>query len=279
MLNWGYVPVGSVLPFPFASYGKTSGASITLTGLAVTDIEVYKGTSAVQRASDAGYALLDSDGIDVDGITGVHGFSIDTGNNSDAGFYAVGAFYYVVVSSVTVDGETVNFVAGSFGLIAELQTAPLLTATELSQLRGRLGIEGTSSASSATPSLAAASNVADLASDINAIQAIVDKLNSMLEASGVNFRFTVDALSVAATTTQVADEVRTRLQLTLPGTLPADGTRPSIEQAIHAIYCLLTEREVVGNELRIKNVDGTLLMTIQLNSTTTPSSQTRIPNP
>jgi hypothetical protein len=112
MINWGLVPVGAVLPFPFGTYGKTNGESITLTGLAVTDIEVYKGGSITQRASDAGYTLIDTDGIDIDGTTGIHGFTIDTGDNTDASFYVAGSFYWVIVSAVTVDSQTVNFVAG-----------------------------------------------------------------------------------------------------------------------------------------------------------------------
>lgn len=114
MINFGPVPIGAVLPVFFATYGKTNGESITLTGLAVTDIEIYKGTSITQRASDAGYALIDTDGIDVDGVTGIHAFSIDTGDNTDAGFYAAGSYYTVVVSAVTVDSQTVNFIAATF---------------------------------------------------------------------------------------------------------------------------------------------------------------------
>lgn len=118
MINFGEVPAGAVLPIPFASYASASGASVTLTGLAVTDIEVYKGTSMTQRASDAGYTLMDTDGIDIDGITGIHGFSIDTGDNTDSGFYAVGSYFFVVVSAVTIDGQTVNFIAANFRLKA-----------------------------------------------------------------------------------------------------------------------------------------------------------------
>lgn len=118
MICFGNVPAGSVLPVIFGTYGKTNGESITLTGLAVTDIEVYKGTSMTQRASDAGYTLLDTDGIDIDGVTGIHGFSIDTGDNTDSGFYAAGSFYTVVVSAVTVDSQTVNFVAATFRIVA-----------------------------------------------------------------------------------------------------------------------------------------------------------------
>ena len=109
---------GDVLPIFFDSFDGGTGASITLTGLAVTDIEIYKDGSATQRSSDAGYTLLDTDGIDFDGITGIHGFSIDTGDNTDAGFFAVGSWFHVVVSSVTIDGQTVNFVAAAFRILA-----------------------------------------------------------------------------------------------------------------------------------------------------------------
>ena len=112
------VPAGDVLPVMFNAYAGSTGASVTLTGLAVTDIEIYKDGSVTQRASDAGYTLLDTDGIDFDGITGIHGFSIDTGDNTDAGFYTVGAWFTVVVSAVTVDSQTVNFIACQFRLMA-----------------------------------------------------------------------------------------------------------------------------------------------------------------
>lgn len=123
MTSFGNLPIGSVIPVFFDSFAGATGASITITGLAVTDIEIYKGVSMTQRASDAGYVLLDTDGIDLDGITGIQGFSIDTGDNTDAGFYAAGSFYNVVVSAITVDSQTVNFVAATFRLVAAEGTA------------------------------------------------------------------------------------------------------------------------------------------------------------
>lgn len=122
MINFGDVPAGTVLYVPFATF-NSSGASVTITGLAVTDIEIYKNGSITQRASDAGYTLLDTDGIDFDGITGIHGFSIDTADNTDAGFFAVGSSYFVVVSSITADSQTVNFIAATFRLIVAENTA------------------------------------------------------------------------------------------------------------------------------------------------------------
>lgn len=113
-----YVPAGDVLPVFFDTFAGSTGASITMSGLAVTDIEIYKDGSTTQRASDAGYTLLDTDGIDFDGLTGIHGFSIDTGDNTDSGFYTVGAWFTVVVSAITVDSQTVSFIACQFRLMA-----------------------------------------------------------------------------------------------------------------------------------------------------------------
>lgn len=111
----GIVAPGTTLYIPFHTFDSNDpSASVTLTGLATTDIEIFKDGSTTQRASDAGYALLDTDGIDFDGITGIHGLSINLADNTTAGFYAAGSQYWVVISSVTVDAATVNFVLGTF---------------------------------------------------------------------------------------------------------------------------------------------------------------------
>lgn len=110
----GMVRPGSTLYIPFDTYAGSTGASVTLTGLLVSDIEIYRNGSVTQRASDTGYTLLDTDGIDFDGITGIHGFSIDLSSNATADFFTAGAFYWVVVSAITVDSQTVNFTAATF---------------------------------------------------------------------------------------------------------------------------------------------------------------------
>jgi hypothetical protein len=131
MIHLGEVPASSVLYIPFATY-NSAGASVTITGLAVTDIEIYKNGSITQRASDAGYTLLDTDGIDFDGLTGIHGFSVSLADNTDAGFYAVGSQYWVVVSAITVDSQTVNFIAATFRICAAEDTAgyPVVTVKD-----------------------------------------------------------------------------------------------------------------------------------------------------
>lgn len=169
------VPAGDVLPIMFDTFAGATGASITMTGLAVTDIEVYKDGSATQRSSDAGFALLDTDGIDFDGITGIHGFSIDTGDNTDAGFYTVGAWFTVVVSAVTVDGQTVSFIAAMFRIMAAEGVAgvPDVNVTHLADTAQSPGdIFGDSS--DALPSLPTLAAYLD--TEIAAIKAKTDNL-------------------------------------------------------------------------------------------------------
>lgn len=122
MIDFGWVPANSTLYIPFASYGA-DGQSLTLTGLAVTDVECFKNGSTTQRTSDNGIALLDTDGIDFDGITGLHGFSIDLSDNSDSGFWSVGGQYWIVIASVTINSQTVTLIAATFRIRpAEAQT-------------------------------------------------------------------------------------------------------------------------------------------------------------
>lgn len=127
------VPASTTLYVPFHTF-NSSGASVTISGLAVTDIEIYKNGSTTQRSSDNGYTLLDTDGIDFDGITGIHGFSVDLSDNTDAGFYAVGSTYWIVISSITVNAQTVNFVAAVFRIVAAENTSgtPVADAVRVS---------------------------------------------------------------------------------------------------------------------------------------------------
>ena len=133
--NLGTVKPGTTIYLPFNTFDSNDpSASVTLTGLATTDIEVYKDGGVTQRASDAGYTLLDTDGIDFDGTTGIHGISIDLADNTTANFYEAGSQYFVVVASVTVDAAIVNFVLAQFtigypGALLDTTVATLASQT------------------------------------------------------------------------------------------------------------------------------------------------------
>ena len=59
MINLGKVQPGSTLYVPFESFASSTGAPITITGLATSDIQIYKDGGTTQRASAAGITLLD----------------------------------------------------------------------------------------------------------------------------------------------------------------------------------------------------------------------------
>ncbi len=145
----GDFAAGSTIFFPFATY-NSSGASVTITGLATSDIEVYKGASMTQRSSDSGYALVDTDGIDLDGVTGIHGFTIDTSDNSDASFYAAGNDYTVVVSTITADSQTVSFIAGRFSIENRVSNVTKVNGTAVTSSSGRMEVNATHINGSAT---------------------------------------------------------------------------------------------------------------------------------
>lgn len=58
--------------------------------------------------------------------------------------------------------------------------------------------------------------------------------------------------------------------------VPADGTRPTLEQALYMIIQFLTERSITGTTMTVKKVDGsTSLMTFTLNDAVSPTAITR----
>jgi hypothetical protein len=136
----GTVRPGSTIYIEFDSFGA-SGESLTLSGLATSDVEVFKNGGTTQRASDSGYSLLDTDGIDFDGITGIHGLSINLADNTTAGFWEAGAHYRVVISSVTINSQTVSFTAATFrigyeGAIINTSIATLSSQTSFTLTAG-----------------------------------------------------------------------------------------------------------------------------------------------
>jgi len=76
------------------------------------EIRVYKNSSGVELT---GSAITDTEAFD--GLTGVHLVVIDTANNSEqAGFFAAGNEYAVVLVGAVIDGQAVNAVIGTFSI-------------------------------------------------------------------------------------------------------------------------------------------------------------------
>lgn len=125
---------GSTVYIPFHAFDSNDpSASTTISGFTTADIEVYKGSSMTQRASDAGYTLLDTDGIDIDATTGINGCYIDLSNNTTAGFWAAGSHYFVVIGPITIDTATINFIPVMFEIGYEGAILDTTMATRASQ--------------------------------------------------------------------------------------------------------------------------------------------------
>ncbi len=104
---------GDTLYIPFSSYND-SGDSEALSGLAVTDIEVFKNGGVTARATDSGYSILTDTGQYGNRI-GAYRIQLDIYNTTDdTGFYDAGSQYHVLIDAVTIDGKTVRFFPAVF---------------------------------------------------------------------------------------------------------------------------------------------------------------------
>ncbi len=86
-------------------------ASVTITNLIASDVEVYK-DGTIQTTPGAGVTLTLNHGTG----NGSHKIVVDTANTTDGGFYVTGADYQVRINGTTVDGATINAYVGSFSI-------------------------------------------------------------------------------------------------------------------------------------------------------------------
>lgn len=97
----GDFAVNSTLRYFYAS-NAAAGASAARTTAGA--YRVYKNISTTERTSSAG--ITDFSGFD--SVTGLNAVTIDLSNNTDAGFYAAGNDYVVVLVGAVVDSQTIN---------------------------------------------------------------------------------------------------------------------------------------------------------------------------
>lgn len=110
MLQLGDYPLGTTVRFKWPTVDAT-GASITRATNG--SVRIYKNNGTTERASGAGI----TDTEDFDAVTGIHDLSIDTSDNTDAGFYVSGAEYQVVLVGAVIGSITpVNAVLAHFSL-------------------------------------------------------------------------------------------------------------------------------------------------------------------
>jgi hypothetical protein len=112
VIDLGTVRPGTTIRIPYSTFAGSTGASVTQTGLATSDVQIYKDGGTTQRASTAGFTVT----TDFDTSTGLQLIAIDLADNTTAGFYAAGSEYLIAVADVTVDSQTVRFWLARFSI-------------------------------------------------------------------------------------------------------------------------------------------------------------------
>lgn len=124
----GDYATSSTINLFFTTSGSDGQAIAPSSALEIADIILYKGVSATQRTSASGMTMTSP----FDGIVGLHAISIDTSDNTDAGFFAAGNDYTIVLDpDETIDSQFVISVLGQFSLQNRLTSNILTDTTEI----------------------------------------------------------------------------------------------------------------------------------------------------
>lgn len=201
---------------------------------------------------------------------------IDTGTTLDARIPAVLVSGRMDSSVGAMAANTMTAAAAAADLTTELQTG-LATAAALATVDGIvddiLVDTGITLQAEVDAIQAKTDNLPSDPADESLIIAATDAIMTRLGVAGAG----LTAIPWnAAWDAEVESELADALEATLPDSIPADGTRPSIKQALYMLIQFMVERDVSGTTCTIRKVDGTTaLLTLTLNDATAPTSVTR----
>lgn len=145
----GDFAIGSTVNFTITTNAATGAAVAPSSAFEAADLIIYKGSSATQRTSSAGVTMTSP----FDSITGLHMVSIDTTDNTDAGFWVAAADYHVILSPDTETVDSVAVVKEVFHFSIENRSG-----TKLAGLVASGTLSGTHSTTTADLGTAAPSN-------------------------------------------------------------------------------------------------------------------------
>src|SRR6185436_11318621 len=113
-VNLGDFLSGKSVNHYFTTAAATGAAVAPSSAFEAADVRIYKNNSATQRSSSNGITMTSP----FDSLTGLHQLNIDLSDNTDAGFYAPGNDYFVVLSpdTETVDAQAVIAVLCMFSI-------------------------------------------------------------------------------------------------------------------------------------------------------------------
>lgn len=130
----GDFATGKTIPIHFTTHDDTGAPVAPSSALAAADFRIYKNGSATERSSPAGVTVTSP----FDSTTGRHLISIDTSDNTDAGFYAAGNDYRVELNTAkTIGGVSQSgVVVGTFSI----QNRYVPTVLDAAGIRSAIGM-------------------------------------------------------------------------------------------------------------------------------------------
>lgn len=260
------VQVYTITGDAFARLGAPAGASVSADIAAVkTQTAAIEIDTAEIGAAGAGLTNINLPNQTMDIVGNI------TGNLSGSVGSVTGA-----VGSVTAG---VTLAAAAVQAIWDALTSALSTANSI----GKLIVDNLNATISSRSSHSAADVWASGTRTLTAATNITSTGGTTVPQTGDSFaRIGAAGASLTAVPwnaswdAEVQSEVADALEATIADSIPADGTIPSVKQALYMLTQFMLERSVAGTTVTVKKADGsTTLMTLTLNDGSTPTSVTR----
>lgn len=247
MEHYGQVDASSTIRIFFTTHAADGSAVAPNSAFEAGDCILYKDGSATQRTSTSGWTMTSP----FDSITGLHLLAIDLSDNTDAGFYAAGSRYTLVLSpDETVDSKAVVRVLADFtiGPVSANVTQLAGVTQSLTDLKDFADdgydpstnkVQGLVLADAVTTvnglaanTITAAATAADFSTEVNA--AVLAVLGALADAAADGAVTTTDNL--VAYVKQIINTLEGTPGIPAWPSSAAPGNAVSIAEAIRQIY-------------------------------------------
>ena len=115
MIFYENITAGDTVYIPFNSNDQAGGRVDPSDAFEANDFYIYKDGGTTERSSTSGVTISST----FDTKTGLHMLTIDTSDNTDAGFYSSGSTFHIALypDTETIDTQDVAHWIGGFTLV------------------------------------------------------------------------------------------------------------------------------------------------------------------
>lgn len=258
-------------PFVDSTDGVTAETGLTISQ---ADIRLSKNGGNIAQSNNAAGATHDE--------LGYYDVPLDTTDTgtlgtlrvliSESGALPVWQDFMIVPANVWDS----LFGADKLQVHADEITAGLITATALADnaiTAAKIAADAIGASELAADAVAEIQSGLATAAALTTVDGIVDAILVDTDTTLPGLIAALNNLSAAQVNAEVVDVIRTDV---IPDSVPADGSRPTVAQALLMIGRFLMEKSVSGTTVTVKKEDGsTSSMTFTLDDATNPTSISR----